>query len=224
MKKQIFFGGLSILLVFVTAASLLLTPAATKSRRTAIPAHAHVVYNSQSAERFLSVFPSLGTLLRRDAQDFPGLGKNEGAEFQGLEKEAGPDLSTRDAGALQLKSGLFKAHGFQWLEKRPLTVATVSFGGRGRRDTWVAVSELGAPAALALRWRLALFPPEGVSPARPYAVWPIWKFEHPSLPSWARVRFTITESLLICSVSGDSHDMYRLLNVADGRAASLVKR
>ncbi|HKL22465.1 MAG TPA: hypothetical protein VJ904_11715, partial [Tichowtungia sp.] len=66
------------------------------------------------------------------------------------------------------------------------------------------------------------FPPEGVSRVRPYAVWPIWAFEDSSLPSWARVRFTITESLLICSVSADSHDMYRLLNVADGRAESMA--
>lgn len=111
---------------------------------------------------------------------------------------------------------------FQWLEKNPLAVATVAFSGPDRRSSWVAVSELGGSLTLALRWRLMLFPPEGVSEARPYAVWPIWKFEHPSLPSWARVRFAVTENLLVCSVSSDSHDIYRLLDVADGRAASLV--
>ncbi len=111
---------------------------------------------------------------------------------------------------------------FQTLEKAPLIVATVPFAGLGQRDTWVAVSELGGPAALALRWRLMLFPPEGVSPARPYAAWLIWKFEHPSLPSWAKVRFAVTEGLLICSVSSDSHDIYRLLDTADGRATSLA--
>jgi hypothetical protein len=109
---------------------------------------------------------------------------------------------------------------FQTLEARPLTVATVAFGGRERRDTWVAVSELGGPAALALRWRLMLFPPAGIAPVRPYAVWPVWRFEHPSLPGWAQVRFSVTEGLLICAVSTDSHDIHRLLDTIDGRAVS----
>jgi hypothetical protein len=111
---------------------------------------------------------------------------------------------------------------FPGAEKWPLAVATVPFAGRDQRDTWVAVSELSAAQATALRWRLALRPPEGVSAAPPYAVWPVWRFEHPSLPSWARVRFTITERLLICSVSADSRDIYRLMDVADGRAASMA--
>ncbi len=113
---------------------------------------------------------------------------------------------------------------FQTLEKRPLTVATVPFGGRARRDAWVAVSELGGPVALALRWRLLLFPPEGVEPVRPYAAWSIWKMEHPEIPGWARVRFSLTDGLLICSISDDSHDIYKLLDVLDGRAASLADR
>ncbi|MBC8206329.1 MAG: hypothetical protein ISR85_02355 [Kiritimatiellales bacterium] len=106
------------------------------------------------------------------------------------------------------------------LENYPLTVAAVPFGGRERRDTWVVVSELGAPAAVALRWRMMLLAPQGISPARPYAAWLVWKVEHPSLPSWMKVRFAITEGLLICSISSDSHDIYRLLDTADGRAAS----
>ena len=113
---------------------------------------------------------------------------------------------------------------FQWLEQRPLAVATVPFGGPGQRDTWVAVSELDGVSALALRWRLMLFPPEGVSAARSYAVWMVWRFEHSSLPSWAKVRFAVTENLLICSVSADSRDIYRLLDVADGRALSKKER
>ncbi|MDH3346276.1 MAG: hypothetical protein OEL75_03740 [Kiritimatiellaceae bacterium] len=110
----------------------------------------------------------------------------------------------------------------QILETRPLAVATVPFGGRGQRDTWVAVSELGGPAALVFRWRLLLFSPEEVSRARPYAGWPVWTFDHSSVPAWARVRFSITEGLLICSVSSDSHDIYRLLDTVDGRAKSLA--
>ena len=111
---------------------------------------------------------------------------------------------------------------FQFCENRPMAVAT--FGRRTHRGSWVAVSELGGPAATALRWRLLLFPPEGVVPARSYAVWPVWTFEHPRLPVWTRVRFAVTESLLICSISGDSHDIYRVLDAADGRSASMDER
>ena len=113
---------------------------------------------------------------------------------------------------------------FRALENLRLAVATVPFGGRERRDTWVAVSELGGSAALALRWRLMLFPPDEVVSVRPYAVWSVWRFEHASLPAWAKVRFSITESLLICSISTDSHDIYRLLDAADGRAESKLNR
>jgi hypothetical protein len=112
---------------------------------------------------------------------------------------------------------------FQPLEKRPLAVATVAFAGPQQRNSWVAVSELDGFSALALRWRLMLFPPEGIRPARSYAAWPVWRFEHPDLPSWAKVRFAVTENLLVCSISADSHDMYRLLDTADGRAASKAR-
>lgn len=129
---------------------------------------------------------------------FPMLGKNEDDSSEGWNEK------------------------FQALEKFPLAVATVPFGGRDRRDAWVAVSELGGPAALFFRWRLLLFPPEGVSPARSYAAWPIWALEHPMLPAWVRVRFTLTDGLLICSISDDSHDIYHLLDTLDGRTASLA--
>lgn len=111
---------------------------------------------------------------------------------------------------------------FLGLETSPLTVATVPLGGRERRNTWVAVSELDGPGALMLRWRLMLFPPDGVSALRPYAVWPVWKMEHSSIPRWAKVRFSLTEGLLICSISDDSHDIYKLLDTLDGRMASLA--
>lgn len=113
---------------------------------------------------------------------------------------------------------------FQGLEKYPLAVATVSFNGRQGRNAWVAVSKLGGPAALTMRWRLLLFPPEEVSSARAYAAWPIWKLEHSSIPGWARVRFSLTDGLLICSISDDSHDIYKFLDTLDGRAASLADR
>jgi hypothetical protein len=109
---------------------------------------------------------------------------------------------------------------FRYLQSYPLAVATVPFGGRARRDTWVAVSELGGAAALAFRWRLNCFPPQGVEVEKSYAVWPVWSFEHSSIPSWAHVRFSVTESLLICSISSDRRDIYKLLDVVDGRAAS----
>lgn len=200
MKRYALFAGLSVLLIIAAGVSLLLTPAATRSRQTAVPAYARVVYSSESPERFLSVFPILAQRLQVH------------------------EMQAQKQGGTALQSMSSRLNAFQWLEKRPLTVATVLFGGRERRDTWVAVSELGAPLATALRWRLTCFPPKGVRSARSYAVWPIWAVEDPALPSWAKVRFSITESLLIVSVSGDSHDIYRLLNVADGRDASLVER
>ena len=112
-------------------------------------------------------------------------------------------------------------NGFRRLEHRPVSVATVPFAGSGRRDCRVTVVELDGASALALRWRLMLFPPEGVCSVKPHAVWGVWAFEHPSLPSWSKVRFSVTENLLICAVSADSRDIFRLLDVADGRVASM---
>ena len=191
MKRRRLFIGLSVALAAVTISSLLFTPA--ESRLQAIPVHAQIIYSKQSPDNLLTVFPTFGQ---------------------------GDDFATRPEGSRVAESAVPQRSWFQTLEKHPLTIAAVPFGGRERRDTWVAVSELGAPAALALRWRMMLFAPEGISPARPYVVWPVWKVEHPSLPSWMKVRFAITEGLLICSVSSDSHDIYRLLDTADGRAAS----
>lgn len=182
MTRRAVTAGLGVLTIAVAVFSILTGP--SQSRLSAVPSHAHIVYNDDDAGWFLSFFPTLG---------------QSGDEFSKIWNKR-----------------------FRTLEKRPLAVATIAFSGPGQRNSWVAVSELGGPLALALRWRLMLFPPKGISTARPYAVWPIWKFEHPSLPSWARVRFAITENLLVCSVSADSHDMYRLLDVADGRAAAKV--
>lgn len=108
---------------------------------------------------------------------------------------------------------------FKLLEKKPLALATVALGGRDRRDTWVVVSAIG-PRAFLLRWQMTLFPPEGIKPTRSYGAWPIWQYSDPSLPSWMRVRFTLTEGLLICSISDDSHDIYYLLDTLDGRRPS----
>ena len=168
-------------------------------------ATAHFLFYN-SAEPGLSAVPVYGHVVHRSARPdshlsfFPGLGK-EGDDFSKVWKDC-----------------------FQGLENRPLVLATVPFGGAGRRETLVAVSELGGSGATALRWRLALFAPTGVSAARPYAVWPVWRFEHPSLPGWAHVRFAITESLMICSISTDSRDIYRLLDAADERARAKKNR
>ncbi|HNX52640.1 MAG TPA: hypothetical protein PLD51_00295 [Pontiellaceae bacterium] len=112
---------------------------------------------------------------------------------------------------------------FQMLENSPLTVATVPLGGRDRRDSWIAVSTIG-PRAFLLRWQLALFPPEGIKTARSYGAWPVWQYSDPSLPPWMRVRFSITEGLLICSISDDSHDIYYLLDTLDGRRPSAERK
>lgn len=112
---------------------------------------------------------------------------------------------------------------FQWLEKSPLAVASVSLGGRDRRDTWVAVSALG-PRAILLRWQLTFFPPSGVKATRPYGGWPVWQYTDPALPVWSRVRFSVAEGLLICSISDDSHDIYYLLDTLDGRRPSAERK
>ena len=108
---------------------------------------------------------------------------------------------------------------FQTLEKKPLALAVAPLGGLDRRDTWVVVSVIG-PRAVLLRWRLAFFPPAGVKAIRSYGAWPVWEYDDPSLPAWMRVRFSIAEGLLICSLSDDSHDIYYLLDTLDGRRPS----
>jgi len=203
MKRLWVLTVLSLLLIGATLTSLLFTPAVAQNRFCAIPAHAQLVYNNKNPDWFLSFFPSLGSHCMAASEFFPNFGKN---------------------GDLAPRSAVFQRSWFQGLEKSPLAVATVPFNGREGRDTWVAVSEVGGPQALALRWRLLLFSPKGVEPARSYAAWPVWKLEHPSIPSWARVRFSLTDGLLICSISDDSHDIYKLIDTVDGRAASLANR
>jgi len=200
MKRRWVLSLLSLLLAAVTIGSLLFAPARSQNRFCPIPAYAHLVYNNESPDWFLSFFPTLGSHCMAAGELFPNIGKKSD-DFSKVWKKS-----------------------FQTLEKSPLAVATVSFSGRDRRDAWVAVSELGGPTALFFRWRLLLFPPDGVKPVRPYAAWPIWKLEHPSIAGWARVRFSLTDGLLICSISEDSHDIYRLLDTLDGRAESLANR
>ena len=102
-------------------------------------------------------------------------------------------------------------------------LASVSLGGRDRRDSWVAVSALG-PRVVLLRWQLKLCSPEGIKPSRSYGSWPVWEYNDPELPVWMRIRFSITEGLLICSISDDSHDIYYLLDTLDGRRPSAERK
>jgi len=221
MKRNLIITFLSLLLAAVTIASLLFTPPAAQNRLRPIPAYAQLVYNNQNPDWFLSFFPSVfaggfaatemdGEILKPSAMG----SKPWNFFFQGSEKNSKPQRS-------EFQGFIPKVHP-EGLRKSPLAVATVPFNGRAGRDAWVAVSELGGPTALLFRWRLLLFPPEGISSARSYAAWPVWKLDHPSLPAWARVRFTLTDGLLICSISDDSHDIYKLLDTLDGRAASLA--
>jgi hypothetical protein len=69
-----------------------------------------------------------------------------------------------------------------------------------------------------------LRPPEGIKPARSYGAWPVWQYSDSSLPPWMKVRFSLTERLLICSISDDSHDIYYLLDTFDGRRPSAERK
>jgi hypothetical protein len=144
------------------------------------------------------------------------------AHAQIIYRSAMPDLSVLKQ--LHDSNGWKAAGRFsQMLEKSPLTLAAVPLGGRDRRDTWVAVSAVG-PRAVLLRWRLNFSPPEGVKPIPSYGAWPVWQYSDPALPPWVRVRFSIAEGLLICSISDDSHDIYYLLDTLDGRRPSAERK
>lgn len=109
------------------------------------------------------------------------------------------------------------------LKNAPLVLAVAPLSGRDRRDAWIAVSAVG-PRSVLLRWRLILSPPPSIRRLHSYCAWPVWQVEDPSLPPWMRIRFSITDGLLICAVSDNSHDIYTLLDVVDGRSPSKAQR
>jgi hypothetical protein len=119
-------------------------------------------------------------------------------------------------------SGLWNKN-LRMLREKPLVAATVSPGGRTGHDTWVAVSAIG-PRAIWFRWQMVFFPPENIQPLHSYGSWPVWQYNDPSFPVWMRVRFSITEGLLICSISDDSHDINCLLDTLDGRRPSAERK
>lgn len=179
---------LALLLFLSVAGWIVWLPDGAPDPDRAVPAHAHIVYQNDRPDWFLSF-------------------------FQPLEKTIPTPGKTEDNPSEHWKRILRE------LAKHPLTVATVPLHGRDQRDSWIAVSVLG-PQAIALRWRLRLFPPAGVECAHGHAAWPVWTLDDPSLPSWARVRFSLTDGLLICSISEDSRDIYRLIDTLDGRRLS----
>ena len=197
MKRRIVSWLCGSLLVGVTGVCLFWTPARFCDRLRPIPAHAQIVYNNEDPDGFLSFFPSV----------FAG-------GSVAIER-VGDILEPTAVGSKGWKKYV------QRLEAFPLMVAVVQGAGQ---KAWIAVSELGGSGAMFRRWALLLNRPEGVEPVRSYAAWPVWKFEHPSLPSWARVRFCVTDGLLICSISRDSRDIFRLIDIVDGRAASREDR
>lgn len=160
-----------------------------------------IIYVPPEAMRILKPVPAHAQIIRRGAQ---------------------PDLYAPEQ--FRLFAGSASAEQFfRMFSDRPGITASVDLGGRNRRDTLVMVSPAGARAFL-LRWRLNLFPPEGMKPIRSYGAWPVWQYSNPSLPPWMRVRFSVTEGLLICSISDDSHDIYYLLDTLDGRRPSADRK
>lgn len=119
-------------------------------------------------------------------------------------------------------SGLWNKN-LQTLKEKPLVAATASLGGHDRRDTWVVVSAIG-PQAVLFRWQMVFFPPENIQQLHSYGAWPVWQYTDPSFPAGMRVRFSIAEGLLICSVSDDSHDINYLLDTLDGRRPSAERK
>ena len=108
----------------------------------------------------------------------------------------------------------------QTVEHAPLVLATAPVGGRDRSDTLIVVSAIGC-RALFLRHQLALAPPSNVRQLRSYGAWPVWEITPPSTaPARTRIRFSITEGLLICAISDNSHDIYYLLDTLDRRRLS----
>jgi hypothetical protein len=191
MIRRITVGVLTLLLALLVIGSIFYIPQSALNTLKPVPAHAQIVYRSNTPGWFLNFFPMIGKTDNDISKDW---------------KNSAPQRSW-----------------FQALEKSPLTVASVSLGGSGRRDTWVAVSALG-PRSVLLRWQLKLFPPAGIKPSRSYGAWPVWQYSDPALPVWARVRFSIAEGLLICSISDDSHDLDYLLDTLDGRRPSAERK
>jgi hypothetical protein len=196
---------LAALLAVLVALFIVYMPPSALETLKPVPAHAQIVYRSKTPGWFLSFFSDLSI----------------------CPAEAGPlawRLRPADAECAADKvpsAALSKAA--RILNESPLTVATVSLGGRSRRDTWVAVSAIG-PYSVLFRWKLMLFRPEFIQPVRSYGCWTVWKYSTPSVPSWAHVRFALTDGLLICSISDDPHDIYYLLDTLDGRRPSLADR
>lgn len=191
MIRRFTVGVLTFLLALLVVGAIFYIPPSALNTLKPVPAHAQIVYRSNTPGWFLNFFPMIG--------------KKDG-DFSNDWKKSAPQRSW-----------------FQTLEKSPLAVASVSLGGRERRDTWVAVSAIG-PRAVLLRWQLTFFPPEGIKVSRPYGAWPVWQYSDPALPVWMRIRFSIAEGLLICSISDDSHDIVYLLDTLDGRRPSAKRK
>lgn len=199
MMRRVLSAVLLLLLAASVIGWILHVPASVTNRARAIPAYAQIVYSSKTPDWFVSFFPILGSFGAAEDGVFPSIGKTNDEFSNDWEKK------------------------FQGLEKHPLTVAAVPLHGRERRNSWVAVSAVGS-RAVGLRWQLELFPPEGIRRVRSYSAWPVWQLDHPDLPAWARVRFSLADGLLICSISDDSHDIYWLLDTLDGRRISMADR
>ncbi|MBM4152033.1 MAG: hypothetical protein FJ220_00735 [Kiritimatiellaceae bacterium] len=181
MMRRWIVGVLTFLLVLSVVGWIVYIPPTVLQPLSAVPAHAHIVYQKDDPDWFLSFFPTVG-------------------EFQGRH------------------SALWNKN-FKKLADSPLVVATVSLSGREHRDTWVAVSALGARAII-LRWQLTFFPPKNIQRLSSYGSWPVWHYEDEMLPKWMRVRFSIVDGMLVCAASEDSRDLLYLLDTLDGRRPS----
>ncbi|MFA5687725.1 MAG: hypothetical protein WC959_01020 [Kiritimatiellales bacterium] len=104
-----------------------------------------------------------------------------------------------------------------------LILAAAAAPGRNHCDALIFVSAIGSRSTL-LRWRMEFFLPDGIRSVHSYGAWPVWEIEIPANePPGRRIRFSITEGLLICAISDNSHDIYYLLDTLDGRRPSRMQ-
>lgn len=110
-----------------------------------------------------------------------------------------------------------------WLGRvSPSEIAVTSFPLRyaGQSQAWATVSWVGWRSPW-LRWRLEHTRAEGFSMLGKHSVWPIWKYESPTLAGGSPLIFALTDTLFIACLSDRPSDLLSLLDAYDNRIPSI---